>query len=858
MTDEASRASIGVRKPSNSDQGSSSIHIKTIGPSPKKGRIQKFREAWMQEQIFAPWLAKSPLNNLEAMCSVCKKVIRARRADLLKHESSVKHQEQMVISGRGINTKILQLLHHKGTINRAELRLTTLVRSSLETHETCFVIWSVLFNLILFYWEITDDTMTDESSRASIGARNLPNSGPDNSSTHVKKIGPPTKKTRIQKFREAWMQEPIFAPWLAKSPLNNLEAMCSVCKKMIRARRCDLLQHGKTVAHQEQMVISGRLENTKIQQLLHHKGSIKRAELRYVLDIVEHGKSFNSCRHYVDTIPDVHAECNCSYPNIENFRLKTSKVRAIIQNVINKAIIERVANILRHTFFSILVDEGTDTKNSKNFAILARYIHENKIHSYVLEYISIKSVTAEILFKCFEYALAKPNIPIKNVVGVSSSNADVMVGKHHSFVTLFKKRNPEVITIPCICQKLNLITINACKFIPNSVNIIMHRIFNYTDQSGKSNHKLVELQMFASRHRMQEPSKTKWLSMRECVVKLLEQWDILLIYFEDQNNTCATEILEDLNSTCTKAYLEFLNYSLKIITQYNTIFQSKQADISTMVEQCHDLLKDLGCNFLKLNIVNNVNLHEVDPYNERNLLPQNDINIGCKSKSTISECVESEKIKQFYTNCQNFYQAAFKSAVDMLPFDDIFLSSLKFLQPSVALDLQKHENHIENILQKFKSKFDDEVVLQEWYFLGFLEEETKSALLSLNVYNFWIKMIEISDNRAQKFKNICKLALLCLTLPNSNTEIERLFSLVNDIKTKNRNRLGHRMVSALCRINVDLNSMGSKCCDYPITDDILKNFNSRMYEEDIMPHELNDIIVQDQMSSDDDMDNNDV
>nr|XP_033339076.1 SCAN domain-containing protein 3-like isoform X1 [Megalopta genalis] len=698
--------------------------------------------------------------------------------------------------------------------------------------------------------------MTDEhepaSNAISIVFITTTGSEVDNSNISSNMTHQPSKKVYPQKFREAWMKEPIFAPWLARSPLNKFEAKCHVCNRVLRAKRSDLLQHEKTVTHQEQMVISGRGINAKIQQLLHHKGSIKRAELRYVLDIVEHGRSFNSCDHYVDTIRNGHVECNC--PTIQNLKVKPTKIRAIIKNVINKAIIERVANILRHTFFSVFIDENTDSGNSKNFAILARYIHENKIHNYVLEYISIKSGTADILFKCFEYALAKHNIPIKNVVGISSSNADVMVGKHQSFVTLFKKRNPEVVTIPCICQKLNLIAIQACQFIPDNVNKLMHRIFNYTEQSGKRKLELVELQMFASTHTKLEASETQWLSIRECVAKLLEQWPILLIYFEGQNNAYATEIFVDLNSPYTKAYLEFLNYSLKIITRYNTIFQSKQANISTMVEQCHDLLKDLGCNYLKLNIVHNVNLHEVDPYNEGNLLPLNEMNIGCKSKSTISECVKSEKVKQFYTNCQNFYQAAFKSAVDMLPFDDMFLRSLKFLHPSVALDLQKHENHIENILQKFKSKFDDEVVLQEWYFLGFLEEKTKSALLSLSVYDFWIKMIEISNNRAQKFKNICKLALLCLTLPNSNTEIEKLFSLVNNIKSRNRNRLGHRMVGALCRISMDLNSIGSKCCNYPITEEILKNFNSRMYEEDIVPHELNDIIVQDQMSSDDDID----
>ncbi|XP_078043223.1 uncharacterized protein LOC144473318 [Augochlora pura] len=686
-----------------------------------------------------------------------------------------------------------------------------------------------------------------------IVGRTQTNDETDSDSTSSSSKGPPSKKKMYtQKFKESWLSEPVFAPWLARSSKSNLEARCHVCNKVFCAKRSALVQHEKTVAHQEQMRASGKAVNTEMLQLLCHKGNIKRAELRHVLDIVEHGKSFNSCDRYVDTIPDVHAECNCSCPTLQNLKLKRTKVSALIKNVINKAIIEKVANVLRHTFFSILIGDSTDAESSKIFAVLARYIHENKIHSYVLEYVGIKSGTADNLFKCFEYALAKHNISIKNVVGISSDNTNVMVGEHPSFVTLFKERNPDVVTIPCICQKLDLIAIEACKLIPDNVNKLMHRIFNYTGQGGKRIRELEELQIFASRHKMLEPSKTKWLSMSKCIPRLLEQWAVLLVYFEGEKNACATEILEDLNSLYTKAYLEFFNYSLKIITRYHITFQSKEILISTMVEQCLELLKDLGCNFLKLNLIHNVNLHKVDPYNDRNLLPLHEMNIGSKTKSTISHCVESEKIKEFYTNCQNFYQAAFKGAVDKLPFDDVFLKSLKFLQPSVALDIQKHENHIENILQKFKSKFDDEEVLQEWYFLGFLEEKIKNEMISLGVNDFWMKVIEISNEKSQKFKNICKLALMCLTLPNSNVEIERLFSLVNNIKTRNRNRLGHRMVGALCRIRIDLDSMGTKCCNYPITEEILNNFNSRMYKDDDVPDALSEIIVQDQVSSEDD------
>jgi len=46
----------------------------------------------------------------------------------------------------------------------------------------------------------------------------------------------------------------------------------------------------------------------------------------------------------------------------------------------------------------------------------------------------------------------------------------------------------------------------------------------------------------------------------------------------------------------------------------------------------------------------------------------------------------------------------------------------------------------------------------------------------------------ISDNF--KFPNICTLAKLVLSLSHSNASPKRIFSVVNDIKTKKRNWIG--------------------------------------------------------------------
>jgi len=60
----------------------------------------------------------------------------------------------------------------------------------------------------------------------------------------------------------------------------------------------------------------------------------------------------------------------------------------------------------------------------------------------------------------------------KNLVGIGSDGASVMVGKNNSVATLLKKDWPHVILMRCICHSLDLIKnsfINRAKGINESI-----------------------------------------------------------------------------------------------------------------------------------------------------------------------------------------------------------------------------------------------------------------------------------------------------------------------------------------------------------------------------------------------------
>jgi hypothetical protein len=70
------------------------------------------------------------------------------------------------------------------------------------------------------------------------------------------------------------------------------------------------------------------------------------------------------------------------------------------------------------------------------------------------------------------------------------------------------------------------------------------------------------------------------------------------------------------------------------------------------------------------------------------------------------------------------------------------------------------------------------------------------------------------------FAELTYTAISMLTLPHSNAEIERLFSQMNVVKNKLRNRLILTIRSGLKRFN--------KCChNYPLSNDLIKKIKTK-------------------------------
>ncbi|KAL0104007.1 hypothetical protein PUN28_016997 [Cardiocondyla obscurior] len=78
----------------------------------KKGAIKKvlgkrivrnFQTSWLDDKAFKGWLASYHENN--AMCTVCNKLIRCCKSDLLRHSQSVKHITNINANAKNCNVE---------------------------------------------------------------------------------------------------------------------------------------------------------------------------------------------------------------------------------------------------------------------------------------------------------------------------------------------------------------------------------------------------------------------------------------------------------------------------------------------------------------------------------------------------------------------------------------------------------------------------------------------------------------------------------------------------------------------------------------------------------------------------------
>lgn len=178
--------------------------------------------------------------------------------------------------------------------------------------------------------------------------------------------------------------------------------------------------------------------------------------------------------------------------------------------------------------------------------------------------------------------------------------------------------------------------------------------------------------------------------------------------------------------------------------------------------------------------------------------------LGFKVESKLSEIRETNRFstqdeEQFRDKCVKFTVELIKQLKQRLPENYNVLKKVN--QLSVSNTLKQVKERITSLVREMGHSED---------FIA--KVETQCVNISLvpwekkdNTISFWSEVLKYQDAAGNNpFIELCSFALLMISLPWSNGEVERVFSQLNIVKNKARNRLHNTATNAIITIRAGL------------------------------------------------------
>lgn len=534
--------------------------------------------------------------------------------------------------------------------------------------------------------------------------------------------------------------------------------------------------------------------------------------------------------HLTDVIRDSFHDSEIA----KKFSCKRTKSSAIAYNVLGRTFENKMIEDLKTglSTFSVIIDESTDVSTTKVLAIAIKFWSNISacVKTRFLGAVDIQGETAQDLFDALDGALTRQGLSMQSqMIGFAADTTNVMFGDNNGIIAKIREKNPHCIFVKCVCHSVALAVSHACKILPRNLEQLVKDVYNYFSQSSKRQREFLEFQDFTNseKHKILRHYDIRWLSMHNCVNRILEQWAPLKLFFQgqylsDKRQHVSCEFLyNSFNDNLILLYLHFLDFVLPIVNKFNIVFQGDYPVTHTFYKDMSSFFRSILSCFMKNNYVKSTPLSDLDPNASMYYLPLNDMYLGVNVAKKLCEMQGNNAnkaiIQDFFQRCQQFFIQLSNQLKSRLPLTNEIFKELQFLDPQVVV--YQEFASLSNLLVKFPHIVPDKCIqlIDNEYREIKLDINVSNLLASgstdttsLNVEEFWQKVSTLRDNNQKyKYENICNFAQQMLCLPVSNVKCERIFSEFNRIKTDDRNKFLNENVSNIIHAKEGLKDVGS-------------------------------------------------
>lgn len=221
--------------------------------------------------------------------------------------------------------------------------------------------------------------------------------------------------------------------------------------------------------------------------------SAKESEIRLATFISEHDLPVRA----VERMPQLFQSMCLDSEIAKRIKCGRTKLTAIIKNVTGKFSSTNLIENMKHSKFSIIVDESTDKGCIKHLCMVARMLVDDQVKHCFLGLIPLKDCSALSLYNSLVKFFTDNDIPYKeNMIGFGADGANAMLGAHNSLSSHLKNDINGLLIMRCICHSFALCASNACLKLPRAVEDLARRVYSFFSCSPKRMGTLEEFQTF--------------------------------------------------------------------------------------------------------------------------------------------------------------------------------------------------------------------------------------------------------------------------------------------------------------------------------------------------------------------------
>ena len=651
-----------------------------------------------------------------------------------------------------------------------------------------------------------------------------------------------------RKYRNCW--ESTF-PWVTQSSTSTTMAKCKLCQIDLRPHKGNLEQHQKSASH----LARDRNLNKKQAPLQFAKIPTvstlsKEADIHLALSICCH-TSVSTIDHLGEIIA-LYSKGSC----LEGLKLHRTKCTQLIQNVISPSFEEEVESALKNKQYSVMVDESTDVSADKHLCVCVQYFSEkeNKVIDDYIGIVSVISATGENLFLALKEKLASVGLSLINCIGYSSDGASNVVGEYNSVWSRVKDESKNCIMMKCTCHSLHLIVQHAFEVLPSNIGFLLSEIPAFFSKSTLRRDEFLRLfqeldpdqEKKGSPTPFQKYSATRWLVRGKILYNLLVNWSELKAYFTkvEVNATASVRlkirlILEMLNDQAVYLYFVFITPIVQEFERMNAMFQGANVDPEKLVQEL---------------FLHHKSIHQRVFDTRGYQLPLPNVDFGAKFSTECHNFIKSHPteeqdrvtlVNNVKNRCQKFILELVSQMEKRLPENKNVFQGLSNLAPSKVLSqinkVPFSALPLPHLIQKNAQEIEDQY--RKINHIDWAETELfKDDVIPKDSVKFWsmVRCYKDLENK-HSFRELADYCLTCLSLPISNAYVEKVFSRVSFVKSKQRNSMSTKMLDSIVRVKSFLSNREMCCKDFKVTLQMLSKFTSEMYNKpsrELEPEEL--------------------